>query len=58
MIGNYEDLVANGFDADEILQNYNKSLEQKEIEINETVVQKEERNLRRGESIRRLKTIT
>ena len=52
MIGNYEDLVANGFDADEILQNYNKSLEQKEIEINETVVQKEERNLRRGESIR------
>jgi len=27
MIGNFEELLVNGFDADEILQNYNKSLQ-------------------------------
>lgn len=26
MIGSHEELVINGFDADEILQNYNQSL--------------------------------
>lgn len=58
MIGSYEDLLKNGFDADEILQNYNQSLKQKEDIKNENNIQKQDRTQKRDQAIQKLKTIT